>query len=84
MLERIQVVPGVSSAAVSTGIPVEGTSFGMLFDVVGPARGPGVGSHPAPASTWYAPAYFDTFGIPIVKGRAFTESDAAGRTPVAW
>ena len=78
MLERIQVVPGVSSAAVSTGIPVEGTSFGMAFDVVG--RPAAQGSDRSGAGfNMVSPAYFDTFGIPIVKGRAF-DRERRGRT----
>ena len=82
MLERIQVVPGVSSAAVSTGIPVEGTGFGMLFDVVG--RPPAEGADRSGAGfNMVTPGYFDTFGIQMVKGRALNEADAAGGAPVA-
>ena len=81
MLEKIQVVPGVSSAAVSTGIPVEGTSFGMLFDVVGQPSAEGSDRSGA-GFNMVSPAYFDTFGIPIVRGRALTESDADGGMPV--
>jgi putative ABC transport system permease protein len=81
MLEKIHVVPGVSSAAVSTGIPVMGTNFGMLFDVVG--QPPAQGSDRSGAGfNMVSPAYFETFGIPIVKGRAFTESDVDGHMPV--
>ena len=81
MLEKIQVVPGVASAAVSTGIPVTGTNFGMLFDVVG--RPAAQGSDRSGAGfNMVSPQYFDTFGISIVQGRAFTESDAEGRSLV--
>jgi putative ABC transport system permease protein len=81
MLEKIHVVPGVSSAAVSTGIPVSGTNFGMLFDVVGQPAAQG-SDRTGSAFNMVSPAYFETFGIPMVKGRALTDSDAEGRTPV--
>ena len=35
LLERVQSLPGITSASVSTGIPVNGTNFGMPFDIVG-------------------------------------------------
>ena len=82
MLESVRVVPGVSSAAVSTGIPVEGTGFGMHFEVVG--RPPGEGADRTGAGfNMVTPGYFDTFGIQMVKGRPLNEADAAGRAPVA-
>src|SRR4029077_4122224 len=35
MLEGVQSLPGITSASVSTGMPVQGTGFGMPFDIVG-------------------------------------------------
>lgn len=35
LTERIQALPGITAASVSTGMPVQGTSFGMPFDIVG-------------------------------------------------
>jgi putative ABC transport system permease protein len=81
LLDRIQVAPGVSSAAVSTGMPVAGTGFGMDFDVVG--RPPAEGSDRSGAGfNMVTPAYFDTFGISVVQGRPIGASDIAGATPV--
>ena len=34
-IERVQALPGVVSASVSTGMPVRGTSVGMQFDIAG-------------------------------------------------
>jgi putative ABC transport system permease protein len=81
LLDRVQVDPGVSSAAVSTGIPVAGTGFGMGFDIVG--RPPAEGSDRSGAGyNMVTPAYFDTFGISVVQGRPLAASDIAGTTPV--
>ena len=39
LLERTQALPGVASVSVSTGMPVDGASFGTGFEIVGrPAR----------------------------------------------
>jgi putative ABC transport system permease protein len=81
MLDRIQVAPGIASAAVSTGMPVAGTGFGMAFDLVG--RPPAEGSDRSGAGfNMVTPAYFDTFGISVVQGRPLAASDVAGATPV--
>jgi predicted permease len=81
MLEQIQALPGIASASVSTGIPVQGIGFGMAFDIVGkpPAEG---SARPGAGFNMVTPGYFRTFGIPIVQGRALTEQDVAGSAPV--
>jgi putative ABC transport system permease protein len=82
ILEKIEAVPGVSSAAASTGAPVIGTSWGMAFSIAGgPAEDPA--SRPNAGFTMVSPGYFRTFGIPIVKGRDFNDQDVAGGMPVA-
>jgi putative ABC transport system permease protein len=82
LVERIRTVPGVVSISASTGMPVRGTSFGMPFTIVGkpvddPSKRPGAGFN------MVSPDYYKTFGIPIARGRAFTEQDRAGTPPVA-
>src|SRR6266403_2134857 len=82
LLDKIQALPGVSSASASTGMPVLGTDFGMSFSIAGqPVGDPS--SRPAAGFTMVTPEYFDTFGIEIVRGRSFTELDVAGALPVA-
>ncbi|HEY2119896.1 MAG TPA: ADOP family duplicated permease [Candidatus Acidoferrum sp.] len=80
--ERVQTLPGISAVSVSTGMPVEGTGFGMPFDIVGKpvadrSQRPGAGFN------MVTPGFFSTFGIRISRGRAFTEADTAGGLPVA-
>jgi putative ABC transport system permease protein len=82
LLARVQAVPGVLSASVSTGMPVSGTGFGMPFTIVGkPVKDPG--QRPGAGFNMVTPDYFKTFGIRITRGRAFTEQDRAGSVPVA-
>src|SRR5579871_2260322 len=76
VLDNIKSVPGVVDAEFSTGMPLEGVSFGMPFSIAGqtvtdPANRPGAGFE------MVTPEYYETFGIQIVKGRPFTEQDSA-------
>jgi putative ABC transport system permease protein len=82
LLERINALPGVVSSSVSTGMPVAGVNFGMDFNVAGkeiadPSQRPGSRFNMA------SPGFFQTFGVRITRGRAFTEADTAGGMPVA-
>ncbi len=82
LLERMRSTPGVVSASISTGMPVQGTSFGMPFSLAGqpvtdPSQRQGAGFN------MVSPDFFKTFGIAITRGRAFTEQDRAGAPPVA-
>jgi putative ABC transport system permease protein len=82
LLEKIEALPGVYSAAVSTGLPVLGTEFGAAFSIAGqPAGDPS--ARPSAGLTMVTPEYFRTLGIPIASGRSFDEQDVAGGLPVA-
>jgi putative ABC transport system permease protein len=82
ILERIHATPGVSSAAVVTGTPLLGTSDGMPFSIAGqPVKDAGQ-RDTAPFQS-ITPEYFKTFGIKIMKGRAFTDQDSATSRRVA-
>jgi putative ABC transport system permease protein len=74
--ERLNAIPGVEASASTCCIPLEG-GFGLPFTIVGrPPVKPGE----TPGSGWMnaSPGYFDVFKIPIVRGRAFKESDSTG------
>jgi putative ABC transport system permease protein len=82
LLERVQASPGITAASISTGMPVQGTNFGMPFYIAGkpvadPGRRPGAGFNMVSVD------YHRTFGIPLVRGRTFTSADRAGSPPVA-
>ena len=82
LLEKIGALPGISSISVSTGMPLQGTNFGMPFSIVGQPAGD-LSSRPGAGFTMVTPEYFRTFGISIFKGRVFTSQDLAGNVPVA-
>jgi len=82
LLGKLESLPGVLSAEAATGIPIEGPGFGKAFSIVGqPISDPS--SRPDAGFQMVTPRYFETFGIRIVQGRAFTGEDTAGATPVA-
>jgi putative ABC transport system permease protein len=79
LLERTAALPGVESSAVTTTLPLGGWFTGTEVTPEGgapDARG---------ASTLFAsvsPAYFATMGIPVARGRAFSDRDTATASPV--
>ena len=82
LMDKIGVLPGITSVSASTGMPIIGVNFGMPFNLAGqvvddPSSRPGAGFN------MVTPEYFRTFGIRIEKGRAITSQDVAGGLPVA-
>jgi len=82
VLAHVEAVPGVRHATATTGLPIQGTGFGMPFSLAGkPVTDPS--ARPAVGFQMVTPAYFRTFGIQTILGRAFDEHDVAGSTRVA-
>jgi predicted permease len=78
-LERIRAIPGVAAASMTCCVPLQG-GYGLPFNIVGRTNeGPFTGG----GGIHYAvPGYFDTYEIPVIRGRAFNESDTASGPPV--
>src|SRR6185503_14579162 len=81
MLENIQAIPGVTKAAVTTGIPGLGSQFGTRFTIVGQPVNP-AGPYRT-AIQMVTPDYVDTLGIRMVSGRTINEYDTANGVRVA-
>ena len=79
----IQIVPGVSSVAITTGNPLFGDGFGMPFTVTGKPLPNDLSQRPSTRLNIVTPEFFNTFGIPIARGRAFNAQDIAGGVRVA-
>jgi predicted permease len=77
-IERIRAIPGVAAASMTCCVPLQG-GYGLPFNIVGRTNeGPftgGGGIHVA------VPGYFDTFEIPVIRGRAFNETDSGSGPP---
>jgi putative ABC transport system permease protein len=77
-VQRVGALPGVAVATATCCIPLE-NGYGLPFAVVGrPVEGPSLGAGWLLISS----GYFDAFKIPVLRGRAFRDSDEAGAPPV--
>ncbi len=73
LLEKLRVLPGVQAASVASRIPLDGRNNGTLFLVED--RLESAHDKPYMEMTFVAPDYFRAMGIPILRGRGFTEQD---------
>jgi predicted permease len=82
LLDKVYALPGVSQAHVATGTPLGDGGFGVPINIVGqPHRDPTSGDFAF--FQMATPDYFKTFGIRLLQGRTFTESDNQGSPRVA-
>jgi len=82
LLEKIESVPGIETATVTTGMPLRGTGLGTTFHIAGAPLGDPSDRQRA-GFQMVTPGYFETFGIRVVKGRHFTQQDTAASLRVA-
>jgi putative ABC transport system permease protein len=81
VVERVQALPGVKSAAAVTAVPYASHSSGQDFVIEGRAVEPG--DTPGGMYQTASPAYFATIHAPLKSGRLFTDADSATAPPVA-
>ena len=79
--DRLRAVPGVRSATIASDLPLDPDGERRAFWPDRPGDAGGV--PPSVAVTWTHGQYFETFGIPIVRGRAFSPEEEAETRPVA-
>jgi predicted permease len=74
LLPRIESLPGVKAASVAATVPGGEIELGSSLDIEGRAVEPG---RPKPDAgfNYVTPHYFETMGIPVLRGRAFTDAD---------
>jgi len=84
VLERLAVLPGVHSVAATNFVPHGSGNSGLNLAIDG-RPDPAPGQEPYASYRGVTPGYFRTLGIPIVKGRAFEESDRRVAVPlIRW
>ncbi len=74
VLDRVQNLPGVESTAVGTVIPFTGNHNRSDVTIEGMPE-PRPGSWPHPDYHIVSPGYVTTLGIPLLRGRTFTNAD---------
>ncbi|MGD8818329.1 MAG: ABC transporter permease, partial [Acidobacteriota bacterium] len=75
VLERISALPGVVSTTLATTVPFAGSTSINTFELVGGELPEGTEGRSLIQRV--EPGYFRTLGIPLVRGRVFTEQDNA-------
>jgi predicted permease len=75
MLERVAAIPGVRVAGLTSALPLqESYNFGPLRIEGRPPDK--AGEQPIAEQRTVSPGYFRALGIPVIKGRDFTDHDA--------
>jgi predicted permease len=82
VLNRVRALPGVESAGYTSYLPLttKGTSKGFLIEGQPP---PGPGQTPLALFRIVSPSYFETLGIPLIKGRQIDRTDGTSSPQVA-
>ncbi len=88
VIERVEALAGVESATLARVVPMSGTSRNSSFliqgrdgpDTVGRSEGTGADaeSQYTTRSNVIGSKYFETMGIPLLRGRDFTAQDSEG------
>jgi len=77
VIARVGSLPGVTRASVATALPMSGGGSTIHFNIAGhPPKGPE--DYKLAGYRAVTPGYFETMGIPLVRGRALTERDRQG------
>ncbi len=75
LLNQIRAIPQVESAAMSTHVPLDGSSWTLGFNLDDVSD--------SSKFTWVSTQYFRTMQIPVVSGRDFTDQDTESSPRVA-
>ena len=77
MLQRVQSIPGVEAAAISSNSPFDDTENDNFFHVTGTPPVP-ADQRPTAETSVVSPDYFRLMRMPILRGRGFGPEDLPG------
>ena len=80
LIDRTQALPGVKAAGASTDLPLEG-AWTRIFTVEGYHPPPGEQLNMCSHSMILG-GYLQALGVPLIRGRIFTDQDRPGSVPV--
>jgi putative ABC transport system permease protein len=82
LIRRVEALPGVKSAAVTTNLPLYRQGNSISVNIEG-RPDPGPGQKPSVVTRVISPGYFSTMGIPLLQGRQINEQDRVNTPAVA-
>jgi putative ABC transport system permease protein len=77
LMPRLRALPGARAASAVMGLPLSGLDFIISFEVKGRPPVP-PSQQPSMQVRVATPDYFQSLGIPLRRGRVFTDADRAG------
>src|SRR4029077_9655743 len=80
LMRRLEAAPGVDSVGAGTDLPL-GSTWTKIFSIEGQVPTPGAGLN-VDSHTVVLENYFQTLGIPLIRGRFFSDVDTLKSTPV--
>ncbi len=80
-LTEVRAVPGVGAAGLVSSVPFGDSQSGASYNINGYTLGPGENAPHANVQT-VDPGYFSTLGIPLLRGRLFSDADGANAPKV--
>jgi len=83
LTRRLAAQPGVTAVGATQAMPFSGSNWVLGVSVEGRAYAAGDANLPSAGYFAVTSDYFRAMGIPLVRGRAFTDRDAAGAARVA-
>jgi len=81
IIDRLDVLPGMKSAAATTLLPLAGGNFNSAIEIEG-GEIKVAGYSPSTEVRAITPQYFKTMGIPLERGRLITSQDTSTSPPV--
>jgi putative ABC transport system permease protein len=80
LLENLNSIPGVASAAAAMPLPLTGSQMTVSFNIQDRPEPPA--DRPRSDMAIVTPGYFRSIGAPLLQGRDFSEQDDANAAPV--
>ena len=81
LLDRARAIPGVTHASASLLLPLTDRSWELRIQPFGATEA--IEAGPSVLFNMVSEDFFSTLGVPVLKGRAFTEADRNDAPPVA-
>ena len=81
LINRLKSLPGVQAVGISMSLPPNQLQISNDFGIEGRPLPPGQ-RRPVAEELTISPDYFTALGVPLLRGRFFTDADKAGAPPV--